>query len=346
MNAKRRKRTVADIAKLELKLSAALKEFVDSTKPSSKVVADISPVLDATSELPLAKLEYWERYIRDEYDNALASGYSNRWKFWESNTPRITLLDLCSWDGYRREKALRAISEEVPNKLFLALVLRRLNDWVPQVRQAAQDALTRVLVNTEPTYVAEVICFKLSYWSSWQRIDDSNRKTLLNTLGNKEIAKQVKSKLVNSAAGPLASILSEVGRTNALDDSLEEIATSAIQPSLRAKAYRSLFEGKISWFEGRVWEWTDRRYNEGRMKPIVAERALSCRVPLLPTMLLASNDRSSIVRRVAAEILIRELDNLGSDSSILADKFAIDRSSAVAERGKFALKKLAGDTLF
>lgn len=337
---------MADIEKLELKISAALNEFVDSTKSSSKVVADISPVLEATSELPLANLEHWERFIRDEYDIALASGYSNRWKFWESNIPRITLLDLCSWDGYRREKALRTISEKVPNKFFLALVLRRLNDWVPQVRQAAQDALAKVLVNTEPSYVADVLCFTLSHWSSWQRIDDSNRKTLLDTLANKEISRYVKLKLINSAAGPLASILSEIGRTDALDDNLEEIATSAIQPSLRAKAYRSLLEGKMSWFEGREWEWIDRRYNKGRMIPILAERTLSRRVPLLPTLLLASNDRSSIVRRVAAEILIKELDKLGCDSSVLADKFAIDRAAAVAERGKFALKKLAGDTLF
>ena len=78
---------MAELEKLNLKISAALKEFVNSTKPSSKVVADISPVLDATSELPLANLEYWERFIREEYDNALASGYSNRWQFWQSNTP-------------------------------------------------------------------------------------------------------------------------------------------------------------------------------------------------------------------------------------------------------------------
>ncbi|QIJ86939.1 hypothetical protein G3U99_22085 [Vibrio coralliilyticus OCN008] len=82
------------------------------------------------------------------------------------------------------------------------------------------------------------------------------------------------------------------------------------------------------------------------MKLIIAERTLSHGAPLLPTLLTASNDRSSFVRRVAAEILIKELDNLGSDSSILAEKFAIDRAAAVAERGKFALKKLAGDTLF
>jgi hypothetical protein len=337
---------VAEIQKLELKISAALKEFVETKKASSKVVSDLSSVINATSELPLINLEYWERFIREKYDNALTTGYSNKWKFWESNVPRITLLDLCSWDGYRGEKALRAIGGKVPNRFFLALVLRRLNDWVPQVRQAAQDILSKVLVNSEPSYVADVICFTLSHWSSWIRIDNLNRKTLLDTLSNKEIANQLKLNLLNSASGPLAAIMSEVGRVDALDNSLEEIATDAIQPSLRAKAYRSLFEGNISWLEGRKWVWTDRVYNEGRMQPILGSRVIITKIQFLPTLRSAASDRSSLVRRVAAEILIKELDNLGSESSSLAETFTMDRSISVAERGRFALKKLAGETLF
>lgn len=138
---------MADLQKLELKITAALKEFVETKEASSKVVSDLSSVINATSELPLVNLEYWEMFIRERYDNALTSDYSSKWAFWQSNAPRITLLDLCNWDGYRREKALRAIGEKVPNRFFLALVLRRLNDWVPQVRQAAQDILSKVLAN-------------------------------------------------------------------------------------------------------------------------------------------------------------------------------------------------------
>ncbi|WP_199609640.1 hypothetical protein [Flocculibacter collagenilyticus] len=332
--------------KFEYQISAAISEFVASKKPTSKIVADLSPVIEATSELPLSNLEYWETFIRDQYDQALSSESTNKWKFWEDNSPRITLLDLCSWDGYRREKALRTINDKLPNRLFLALVVRRLNDWVPQVRKAAQDILANVLINSEPPYVADVICFTLSHWSSWKRIAPLNRMALLNTLSNKEIAKHIKLKLIHSSAGPLASILSEIGQIDVLDNSLEEIAANAVQPALRAKAYRSLLEGKVSWFAGREWEWTDKRYNEGRMKTLVAERPLATKVPLLPTLHLAANDRSSQARRVAAEILIKELNNLGSESLVLAEKFAQDSSSAVAERGKFALKKLAGDTTF
>lgn len=337
---------MAEKQKLEIRISAALKNFVETKITSSKVVLDLSLVIKATSELPLANIEYWERYIRNEYDNALTSCYSYGHRFEAHKTIQVTLLDLCSWDGHRREKALRVIAGKMPNRFFLALVLRRLNDWVPQVRQAAQDVLSKVLVKTEPSYVVDVICFTLSHWSSWKRIDYSYRKVLIDTLSNKEITNQLKLKLINSTSGPLTTIISEVGRTNIFDNYMKEIATNAIQPSLRAKVYRSLLEGRMTWFKGREWEWTYRQYNEGRMKTLFGERALTLQIQLLPTLLSAANDRSSVVRRVAAEILIKELDNIGDESADLAEKLSKDHSNTVSERGKFALKKLAGETLF
>ncbi len=51
-------------------------------------------------------------------------------------------------------------------------------------------------------------------------------------------------------------------------------------------------------------------------------------------------DRSSIVRRVAAEFLIRELEQLGAEATPFAEQFASDKSRPVSERGQFALKRL------
>ena len=72
----------------------------------------------------------------------------------------------------------------------------------------------------------------------------------------------------------------------------------------------------------------------------MSERKLSVETPILDLLKKSAKDRSSIVRRVSAEILIRELDTLGGIGKELADKFASDSSDAVSERGKFALKKL------
>ncbi|GAB1141558.1 MAG: hypothetical protein WStaBPW_38860 [Shewanella algae] len=193
---------------------------------------------------------------------------------------------------------------------------------------------------TDPEYVVEALCVALSNWNSWGRIEEADKEVLLEIICEKEIAKSLRSKLIISASGPMPSLFSQLGRTPMLDGNIEEIAKSAIQPSVRAKAYRSLFEGRIAWIEGRKWVWTDIRYCEGRLKPIVGERKLEIKTPLLDLLKRSSEDRSSIVRRVSAEILIRELGNPGIKVREFAERFALDSSHAVSERGEFALRKL------
>lgn len=139
----------------------------------------------------------------------------------------------------------------------------------------------------------------------------------------------------------MASLLAQVGRTSVLDCHLDEIAEKAIQPSVRARVYRCQFEGRMVWLEGRKWEWTDLRYCEGKFRAVVGERKIEVETELKELLKKSATDSSSIVRRIAAEFLIRELEVLGDKSFEFASQFALDNSSAVSERGKFALKKLA-----
>ena len=136
------------------------------------------------------------------------------------------------------------------------------------------------------------------------------------------------------------TLFSQLGRTTILDGKIEEIAKYAIQPSVRAKAYRSLFEGRIVWNEGRRWVWTDIRYCEGSLETIVGERKLEIDTPLINLLKMSSEDSSSIIRRVSAEILIRNFGNLGSKVRDFAERFDSDNSHTVSERGEFVLRKL------
>ena len=137
----------------------------------------------------------------------------------------------------------------------------------------------------------------------------------------------------------MSAVMSQSLRAPTLDQHLLEIATKAIQPSVRARAYKALILGKAVWVEGRQWQWTDVRYCQGRLKNVLSERPLS--TPTLPEFLSsAAADRSSIVRRVAAEALVREMSSLGNIALPLARQLAGDSSTAVAERGAFVLKQL------
>lgn len=326
---------------IDEKVASAVRDFANSINSGSKVVADMSALIEVTNKLPLCSFDYWERFIRSEFASALRESAPPSWKVWSKPKDMMTWLDLISWDGYRREKSLRALSGAAPNTFFFSLAVRRLNDWVPQVREAAREKLLEVAKTTDPKFVVEALCIALSSWNSWGRIEQKDKEVLFQIICEKKIADSLLHKLVSSASGPMPSLFSQLGRTPILDGNIEKIASLAVQPSVRAKAYRSLFEGRIVWMEGRKWEWTDKRYCEGRLKPIVAERKLVTNIGLLNLLRKSSDDRSSIVRRVSAEIVIRELDNLGPLAMEFAVKFASDKCQPVSERGNFALKKLA-----
>ena len=329
---------------MEDKVLSAVKEFATSIKSRGKNVADMSALVEATSQLPLRSFDYWERLIRTEFCRALDASTQANWRFWSKPRELLTWLDLISWDGYRREKTLRTLSGAAPNTFFFSLAIRRLNDWVPQVRQAAREKLPQIAEATNPEFVVEALSIALSSWNSWGRIEDVDKKVLLEIICKDEIAQTLVTKLISSSSGPMPSLFSQLGRTSILDDHLEEIAARAIQPAVRAKAYRSLFEGHIVWMEGRKWSWTDVRYCKGRLEAVVSERKLIVDTPLLDLLKTSSADSSSIVRRVSAEFLIRNLDEIGIHAKGFAEGFAFDKSNPVAERGRFALKKLVETT--
>lgn len=327
---------------MEAHVLSAVSEFVASLNSSSGVVADMTGLAEVTSRLPLSNLEYWERLIRSGlYQAAAAHSKPAKWKFWDKPTPFLTWIDLCSGDGFKRERTLRILSGRAPNRFFFAMAVRRLNDWVPQVRSAAREQIPSIAVASNPEDVVDVLCAVLPHWNSWGRSDEEGRQTLLTIASTESIAEALKSRLISAAAGPLASVLAQVGRSCVLDTHLPQIASSAIQPSVRAKAYKSLLDGKATWVAGRKWEWTDMRYCQGHYMPMLCDRPLTTTSPLEETLRAASSDRSAFVRRVAGDVLIRELETLGAAGFQLANILSSDGNSSVAERGKFALKKLS-----
>lgn len=319
---------------------SAVRQFAHSVHAGRKVVADISILVDATSHLPLTNLDAWERLLRCEFYRALENSTPSKWKFWAQPTPFLTWIDLCSGDGFKREKTLRTLSGAAPNSFFFALAVRRLNDWVPQVRKAAREKLLEITKNSDPEQIVDVLCAILPYWNSWGRMEDADKQVLMDISSIKKVVHSLKSRVISATSGPMTSVLAQAGRTEIIDRYLCEIASKAIQPSVRAKAYRCLLEKKMVWFAGRKWKWIDKQYCKGRFEPILCERAITVESSFLETLTLAVRDRSPMVRRVAGEMLIRELKLIGAESTNLAELLASDSSPSVAERGRFALDRL------
>lgn len=125
-----------------------------------------------------------------------------------------------------------------------------------------------------------------------------------------------------------------------LDKDLADIAKNAVQPAVRATAYRAQLTGRFAWVQCRKWKWTDVRTCKGKLQKVLGERPLEEAPPLLETMDLAASDRSCIVRAVAAEALVREMNVLGGSAVPLTRRLASDSSPRVAERGAFILQRL------
>jgi hypothetical protein len=330
---------MSDHFRIERELGAAVRRFLENT--SAEASEAMAALARATDRVPLDKLDVWERTIRERLASAQVEQSSNTWKFWRRPARIASWLDLCSADGRKRESVLRDADGPAPNGLFLAFAVRRLNDWVPQVRAAARKHLSRIASASDPEHVADALWAVLATCGSWGRMEADDRQALAELIALEQSALALESRVLMAAAGPAPTVFAQAAQTLAFDPWLEEISQLAVQPAVRAKAYRFLLEGRVRWVAGRKWRWVDLTRGQGRFEPVLEERKLVVDRPMQELISQALRDPSAMVRRVGADALIQHFGSLGADAPVLAQQIAADPSASVAERGRFALGKLA-----
>ena len=247
--------------------------------------------------------------------------------------------DLLSGDGFRRERFLLEVNEGAPSAFLLAVFLRRLNDWVPQVRAAARQAAENVLDRTDPDIVGEVLWSILSVRNSWKRMRGDEGAVLDAGFERPKITPYLVRRLLSETSGPTARVLQQACRGASLDPYLPRLAEAALQPAVRALAYRMLMEQRATWPDGWKWRWTDKSLGERIRERQIAERPLSMDVDLPELLLAAANDPSAAVRRMAAAVLMSHRHDLGDFATVLAEKLATDPYPSIADRGRFILEE-------
>jgi hypothetical protein len=296
-------------------------------------------LISETSNIELSNLDMWERFVRAELWKSENDKSASKWMFWKTPSSFASWLDLCNGNGFKRERALRSSLGGAPNAFFLSLAVRRLNDWVPEVRAAAEQRLPQIAELSDPKVVVDVLWNTLPNWTSWGRLGDSNREVLLDLVSREPVSRALRTRLMEATAGPATAILAQAGRTDALDPWLGDLAKGAIQPSLRARAYRCLLEGRMTWVAGHKWIWTDKRWCKGRIDPVLGERPIHSGVPFQSTLRSALVDPSPLVRRIAADQLMLHKDSVGADFTAIAEALAADPAPYIAERGRFILSR-------
>ncbi len=252
-------------------------------------------------------------------------------------TENLEFLYIFHRDGRLREAALRKISGSLPNAFLFAAVAWRLNDWVKEVRDAAEQCALRCFPQTPAKVIAaaaEHLLIRKHSWRRWQ-----GQQGVLDMAFNRpDVVTRIASVLSSRRTGRQAMVLRCAMRSSNFDPYLEPLSIAAIQPSVRAAASAILINGEATWPEGSQWKWVDKPMGIRRKETVFERRPLTVAVPILPIIENGLDDRSAHVRRVALSGLIRHF--AGTDlAKAHAQRLQADRSASVRERARFLLRQ-------
>lgn len=250
-------------------------------------------------------------------------------------TPGLARVFIFHGDGYLREAALNRLREGAPSPFLLAAIAYRMNDWVPQVRAAAEACAGRVFPLTAAEIVAVAGPLLLGwkeYWSRWPR----DTGVLETALQRPDVVEAMTVRFRTATTGPLAAQLRSMLRWPGLDRHLPELARHAVQPSVRAAALGFMIEGRVSWPIGSELQWIDKPYGIAKSVVTLPSRAIVPPATRAEWIAHGVADRSAAVRRIAVIAMIKCRGELPGVYD-LARRLIADKSKPVRERAAYLL---------
>lgn len=252
--------------------------------------------------------------------------------------PEIAWLLILDRDGHLRQGALERLDRPPQHPFEVLAIALRLNDWAPQVRQAATAAARRLFPDTPAEVVAPVAGFLVQRRFSWARW--TGEADVLDTLlGRADVVEHLAREILTMPTGPGRLILQDLLRFPVTDAWLPILAAEARLPAVRAAALETLVLGRAKWPVGSGWRWIDKTYGLRQRIVLTDERPLSAPVDAAPLVRRAVRDRSAQVRKIAADGLYT-LREAMPDAGDIARDLLDDRSSGVRDRAEFLLRKL------
>jgi hypothetical protein len=248
----------------------------------------------------------------------------------------LAWLFLSHPSGYLREAALCHITAPPTSPFFLAALAWRLNDWVEPVRQAAKRCVKRIAPDVAAAVAADAAVYLLErrfVWGRWR--DEANILDLVFT--RDDVLAALATRLQKQSTGPLAACLRYALRYPGMDQHLARLAKAAVQPSVRAAAYKCLISGKAAWPVGFEWTWIDKVYGLRRRTPLLHTRTIQRDRPPADFVEPGIRDKSPFVRRVAVDAMITVRWEIPDERSLIAH-LAKDQSPLVRSRADFLLR--------
>lgn len=252
--------------------------------------------------------------------------------------PEIAWLLILDSDGHLRQGALERLNRSPRHSFEVMAIALRLNDWAPQVRQAATEAARRLFPDTPAEIVAPVAGFLVQQRFSWARWT-GEADVLDALLGRVDVVEHLAREILAMPTGSGRLILQDLLRFPVTDAWLPILAREARLPAVRAAALETLILGRAKWPVGRGWRWIDKTYGLRRSIVLTDERPLSAPVDAAPLVRQAARDRSAQVRKIAADGLYALRETM-PDAGDFARGLLNDSSGGVRDRAEFLLRKL------
>ncbi len=251
--------------------------------------------------------------------------------------PGLEWIFLFHLDGHAREAALDRVQGPIPSAFFASALGCRLNDWVPQVREAAARAIARSFAATDSATLVPAALFLLDRGRRWRRWE-GEEEALTEALARPDVVERLAEEILRSPNGPMARILVSALRRPAMDRHLPMLARDSVQPAVRAVALEALVRGRARWPAGFERRWVDKSMGVWTTVAAYAERTIDRSSPAEHFILLGLRDPSVAVRKVGLSGIIA-LGRIPDEAEPLVQAFAADPSRGVRERAQFALEQ-------
>jgi hypothetical protein len=286
--------------------------------------------------IPTRRATPFFQWIRDQlWRQSSPVPSPSDWELLAANAD-LAWLFLFHPSGRLREAALNHITTPPTSPFLLAALAWRLNDWAEPVRQAAKQCLTRIAPDVTAAVAADAAVYLLDrrfVWNRWR--DEANILDLV--FERDDVLARLATRLQKQSTGPLAACLRYALQYPGMDQHLPRLVKAAVQPSVRAVAYKCLISGKAAWLVGFEWAWIDKAYGLRKRMPVFASRDIRTPRPAAEWIREGIHDKSPIVRRVAADALVGARAQVPDADNLIAH-LAKDRSPAIRSRADFMLR--------
>lgn len=248
-------------------------------------------------------------------------------------------LRLCHPDGFVRETALQALDDAPRTAFRLALLLLRVNDWVPEVAAAGRAAFER-LAPAIPLSAAQRIAPMIAnhYVKRRGRVDLA--APVIALLTREETWPALLCWLTTSTDEAVAPVMRLLLLSDRLDAALPRLLT-ARHYLVRALAARTLMSGQAEVVVGRTQK-IEAGYSgrHASSVPKLVTRPITIASDVAGTLRQVAQDRATAVRKIAADGLIAHRDRLDNLDGLLA-LFDKEPNAAIRERVDFIRRRRA-----